>query len=312
MSDKSPSVVVVGSVAVDWVITPTAEREKSIGGSATFFSMASSYFGPVRLVGIVGKDFPEQSITDLKEAHVDTEGLEVVSDGLTFHWKGRYHDNMNERDTLDTQLNVFEHFDPKLPESYRNSEYLFLANIVPALQAKVLDQMATRPRLVGLDTMNLWIDVAREDLIKVLERVDVLTINEEEARQLTGEPNLVRAAKKIHDIGPKSLVIKRGEYGALLFHDGDIFSAPALPLEEVIDPTGAGDSFAGGFMGYLARVGETTGESLRSAMIYGSVMASYCVEGFSYDKLRGLTHQQIDERFMAFSRLTHFERARLL
>ncbi|MEM7153066.1 MAG: PfkB family carbohydrate kinase [Myxococcota bacterium] len=312
MTDKNPSVVVVGSVAVDWVITPRAERETSVGGSATFFSMAASYFGPVRLVGVVGKDFPDQALADLRNAHVDTEGLEIVPDGNTFHWKGRYHDNMNQRDTLDTQLNVFEHFDPKLPESYRNCEYLFLANIQPTLQLKVLDQMATRPRLVGLDTMNLWIDVAKDDLIKVLERIDVLTINEEEAQQLTGESNLVKAAQAIHKIGPKSLVIKRGEYGALLFHDGEIFSAPALPLEDVIDPTGAGDSFAGGFMGYLARAGETTGETLRSAMIYGSVMASFCVEGFSYDQVKGLGHQAIDERFMAFSRLTQFERARLV
>lgn len=312
MIERTPSVVVVGSVAVDWVITPKAERERSVGGSATYFSMASSYFGPVRLVGVVGRDFPEQTLTDLRGAHVDTEGLEVVADGLTFHWKGRYHDNMNERDTLDTQLNVFEHFDPKLPPSYRSSEYLFLANIQPALQLRVLDQMEQRPRLVGLDTMNLWIEHAKDELMQVLARVDVHTINEEEARQLTGEPNLVRAARRIHDIGPKSLVIKRGEYGALLFHDGEIFSAPALPLEEVIDPTGAGDCFAGGFIGYLARVGRTSGESLRSAMIYGSVMASYCVEGFSYDRLRGLTHRDIDDRFMAFSRLTHFERARLL
>lgn len=312
MIERTPAVVVVGSVAVDHVITPKAERETSVGGSATFFSMSSSYFGPVRLVGVVGHDFPEQAIADLRAAHVDTEGLEVVPDGLTFRWKGRYHDDMNQRDTLDTQLNVFERFDPKLPAAYRDSEYLFLANIVPAIQLKVLDQMATRPRVVGLDTMNLWIEHAKDDLLKVLARVDVLLINEEEARQLTGQPNLVRAAQAIHDIGPKSLVIKRGEYGALLFHEGDVFSAPALPLEEVIDPTGAGDCFAGGFMGYLARVGETTGETLRSAMIYGSVMASYCVEGFSYDRVRGLTHSQIDERFMAFARLTHFERARLL
>ncbi|MCX4240059.1 PfkB family carbohydrate kinase [Paraliomyxa miuraensis] len=312
MIERTPSVVVVGSVAIDWVITPKAERERSVGGSATFFSMAASYFGPVRLCGVVGKDFPEQSLADLRAAHVDTEGLEVVPDGLTFHWKGRYHDDMNHRDTLDTRLNVFEHFDPRLPQSYRGSEYLFLANIQPALQLRVLDQMDPRPRLVGLDTMNLWIEHTKDDLLKVLARVDLLTINEEEARQLTGEPNLVRAARAIHDIGPRSLVIKRGEYGALLFHEGEVFSAPALPLEEVIDPTGAGDSFAGGFMGYLARVGETTGESLRSAMIYGSVMASYCVEGFSYDRLAGLDHRAIDERFMAFSRLTHFERARLL
>jgi sugar/nucleoside kinase (ribokinase family) len=312
MIETSPSVVVVGSVAVDHVITPKAERERSVGGSATFFSMAASYFGPVRLVGVVGHDFPEHALTDLRAAHVDTAGLQVVSDGLTFFWKGRYHDNMNQRDTLETRLNVFERFDPVLPPAWQDSEYLFLANIVPALQLKVLDQMARRPRLVGLDTMNLWIEHAKDDLLEVLARVDVLLINEEEARQLTGEPNLVRAARRIHDYGPKSLVIKRGEYGALLFHDGDVFAAPALPLDEVIDPTGAGDCFAGGFMGYLARVGQTSGETLRSAMIYGSVMASYCVEGFSYDRLRGLGHPKIDERFMAFSRLTHFERARLL
>jgi sugar/nucleoside kinase (ribokinase family) len=312
MIERTPAVVVVGSVAIDHVITPTAERERSVGGSATFFAMAASYFGPVRLVGVVGHDFPQAALSDLQAAHVDTEGLEVVPDGLTFFWKGRYHDGMNHRDTLDTQLNVFERFDPKLPAAYRTSEYLFLANIVPALQLQVLDQMATRPRLVGLDTMNLWIEHAKHDLVTVLGRVDVLLINEEEARQLTGEPNLVRAARAIHAMGPKSLVIKRGEHGALLFHDGEIFAAPALPLEEVVDPTGAGDCFAGGFMGYLARVGETTGETLRSAMIYGSVMASYCVEGFSYDRLRGMGHVQIDARFMAFSRLTHFERARLL
>ncbi len=312
MIERTPAVVVVGSVAVDHVITPKAERETSVGGSGTFFSMSASYFGPVRLVGVVGRDFPEQALADLRAAHVDTEGLEIVPDGLTFRWKGRYHEDMNHRDTLDTQLNVFERFAPKLPPAYRSSEYLFLANIVPALQLEVLDQMAARPRVVGLDTMNLWIEHAKEDLLRVLARVDVLLINEEEARQLTGQPNLVRAAQAIHAIGPKSLVIKRGEYGALLFHDGDIFSAPALPLEEVVDPTGAGDCFAGGFMGYLARVGETTGETLRSAMIYGSVMASYCVEGFSYDRVRGLDHAKIDDRFMAFSRLTHFERARLL
>lgn len=310
MIDQSPSVLVVGSVAVDWVITPAAERERSVGGSATFFSMAASYFGPVRVVGVVGDDFPKTAIADMEKAGVDLSGLEVVEGGKTFHWKGRYHDNMNERDTLDTQLNVFADFDPKLPESYRSSEYLFLANIQPDLQLKVLDQMSS-PRLVGLDTMNLWIDVAKDGLLKVLERVDVLTINEEEAAQLTGESNLVRAARKIRALGPKSLVIKRGEYGALLFHDDEIFAAPALPLEDVIDPTGAGDSFAGGFMGYLARTGELSGENLRASMIFGSVLASYCVEGFSYDKIAGLGHDELDARFDAFSRLTQFDRASL-
>ena len=310
MIDQSPSVLVVGSVAVDWVITPKAEREQSVGGSATFFSMAASYFGPVRVVGVVGDDFPKTAIADMKKAGVNLDGLEVVAGGKTFRWKGRYHDNMNSRDTLDTQLNVFADFDPKLPQSYRSSEYLFLANIQPDLQLKVLEQMSS-PRLVGLDTMNLWIDIAKDGLLKVLERVDVLTINEEEASQLTGESNLVRAARKIRAIGPKSLVIKRGEYGALLFHDDEIFSAPALPLEDVVDPTGAGDSFAGGFMGYLARTGELSGENLRASMIFGSVLASYCVEGFSYDKIAGLGHDQLDARFEAFSRITQFERASL-
>lgn len=310
MSEQQSSVLVVGSVAVDWVITPTAEREHSVGGSATFFSMAASYFGPVSLVGIVGKDFPEQATADLEARGVDTSGLEVVPDGLTFRWKGRYHDNMNERDTLDTQLNVFETFDPKLPESYRNNDLLFLANIQPDLQLRVLDQMKG-PKLVGLDTMNLWIGTARNKLLQVLERVDVLMINEEEARQLTEEPNLVKAAAMLERLGPKSIVIKRGEYGALLFNDGQIFSAPALPLAEVIDPTGAGDSFAGGFMGYLGRAGSMEGEHLRSAMIYGSVLASYCVEGFSYDRIASLDHAKIDERYEAFSRLTQFDKATL-
>lgn len=310
MIQQSPPVLVVGSVAVDWVITPTAEREESVGGSATFFSMAASYFGPVRLVGVVGHDFPTPAIADLEGHGVDLTGLEVVPDGLTFRWKGRYHDNMNSRDTLDTQLNCFAAFDPKLPEAWKNSEYLFLANIQPELQLRVLEQ-AGRPRLVGLDTMNLWIDIARDALVRVLERVDVLTLNEEEARQLTGEPNLVRAAKAIRAMGPKSLVIKRGEYGALLFHDDEIFAAPALPLDEVVDPTGAGDSFAGGFMGYLARTGELSGENLRAAMIFGSVLASFCVEGFSYDRIARLTHEELDKRFMAFERLTQFEHARL-
>lgn len=310
MSQSNSSVLVVGSVAVDWVITPTAERECSVGGSATFFSMAASYFGAVRLVGIVGKDFPPQAVTDLEARGIDTDGLEVVPDGLTFRWKGRYHANMNERDTLDTQLNVFETFDPKLPEAYRNSELLFLANIQPDLQLRVLEQM-NRPRLVGLDTMNLWIGTARTKLLEVLRRVDILMINEEEARQLTEEPNLVKAAAKLETLGPKSVVIKRGEYGALLFHKGRVFAAPALPISDVVDPTGAGDSFAGGFMGYLGRVGETSGEHLRAAMIYGSVLASYCVEGFSYDRIATLDHAKIDARYEAFAALTQFEKASL-
>ncbi|MEM6294473.1 MAG: PfkB family carbohydrate kinase [Myxococcota bacterium] len=310
MSSNNPSVLVVGSVAVDWVITPHAEREESIGGAATFFSMAASYLSNVRLVGVIGGDFPKQGIDDLKARDVDLDGLEVQESGKTFRWKGKYHDNMNGRDTLDTQLGVFEAFDPKLPAHYVDSDYLFLANIVPALQLKVLEQMK-RPKLVGLDSMNLWIDIARDDLVKVISKVDVLTINEEEAMQLTEEHNLVKAARAIRDMGPKSLVIKRGEYGALLFHDEEVFSAPALPLEDVVDPTGAGDSFAGGFMGYLARGVEPTGENLRTAMIYGSVLASFNVEGFSYDTMKDLSIEKIQARFDQFSRLTDFSRAEL-
>ncbi len=305
-----PRVLVVGSVAIDWVITPRDERPEAVGGSATFFSVAASYLAPVRLVGVVGHDFPKAAIDDLRSAGVDLDGLEVVSDGLTFRWKGRYHANMNARDTLDTQLNCFASFKPKLPASYRDSEYLFLANIQPDLQLEVLEQIE-RPRLVGLDTMNLWIDIAKPSLLKVLGRIDVLLINEEEAMQLSGEHNLVKAAKAVQRMGPKSVVVKRGEYGALLFHGDDVFSAPALPLDEVIDPTGAGDAFAGGFMGWIARAGQPEGEQLRTAMIYGSTLASFCVQGFSYEGIRGLDPATIRARFAAFAHLTDFRRAEL-
>lgn len=313
MNTTRPDLLVVGSVAVDWIITPTAEREESVGGSATFFSMAASYFASVRLVGVVGHDFPQQTLKDFDDAGVDRSGLEIDPEGLTFRWKGRYHDNMNDRTTLETHLNVFERFDPRLPAGHEASEYLFLANIQPSLQYQVFEKMKG-PRLVGMDTMNLWIDIARDDLIKMVSKVDVLTINEEEARQLSGEHNLVKAARAIMKLGVKHLVIKRGEYGALLVdHDGHFFVAPALPLEEVFDPTGAGDCFAGGFMGYLSRRGVTpNGASLRTAMIYGSVMASFCVEGFSYDRIRGLSIAEIQERFHTFARLTDFSHAHLL
>lgn len=309
MTAQTPRLLVVGSVAIDWVITPRAERPEAVGGSGTFFSMAASYLAPVQLVGVVGRDFPEQAIADLKHAGVDLDGLEIV-DGKTFRWKGRYHDNMNARDTLDTQLGVFADFKPKLPAGYRNAEYLFLANIQPDLQLEVLEQME-RPRIVGLDTMNLWIDIAKPSLLKVLARVDALLINEEEAMQLTGEHNLVRAAKAVQRLGPNSVIVKRGEYGALLFHGDDVFSAPALPLDEVADPTGAGDAFAGGFMGWLARSNDPHGEQLRTAMIYGSTLASFCVQGFSYDALFGLDRAKIQARFDQFARLSDFRRADL-
>lgn len=313
MTIQKPHLLVVGSVAIDWIITPRAERPESVGGSATFFAMAASYLSQVRLVGVVGKDFPEYAIGDLRAAGVDLSGLEVVQDGLTFRWKGRYHDNMNDRTTLETHLNVFEHFQPRLPTAFRDSEYAFLANIQPRLQEDVFRQIG-RPRLVGLDTMNLWISIANDDLRSVLKHVDVLTLNDEEARQLSGEHNIVKAARAVRAMGPRNVVVKRGENGALLFDaDGEMFSAPALPLDEVVDPTGAGDSFAGGFMGYLARPGiEPTGGALRTAMIYGSVMASFCVEGFSYDNLKGLDRATIQRRFEQFSSLTNFAKASLL
>ena len=303
----SSKLVVVGSVAVDWIITPTAERPESVGGAAVFFSMAAAPFVPVSLVGVIGKDFPAAAIADLEQAGVDLAGLERT-DGLTFRWKGRYHENMNQRDTLETHLNCFEHFSPKLPDHYQTAEYLFLANIVPSLQLEVLDQMRTRPRLVGLDTMNLWIDIARDDLRKVLARVDVLLINREEAMQLSAEQNLVNAARAIRAMGPKTLVIKQGEYGALCFGPSDdaVFSAPALPLDEVADPTGAGDSFAGGFMGMLAKTGDLSPEGVRKAIIWGSTMASFCVQGFSYDRLRGLAREDIEARYRRFVELSRF------
>ena len=298
--------VVVGSVAVDWVITPAAERRESVGGAAVFFAMAAAPRSEVALVGIIGRDFPSNAIEDLQTAGVDLEGLER-SDGNTFRWKGRYHDNMNHRDTLETHLNVFERFSPKLPQSYRECEFLFLANIQPTLQLDVLDQMTKRPNLVGLDTMNLWIDIAHDKLLEVLARVDVLAINQEEALQLTAETNLVRAAGKIRELGPKTLIIKRGEHGALCFlPNGDLFAAPALPLEDVVDPTGAGDSFAGGFMGHLASTGKLDSDNIRKAVVWGSTMASFCVQGFSYDRLRGLSREDIERRYQSFVALTRF------
>jgi sugar/nucleoside kinase (ribokinase family) len=261
-------------------------------------------------VAVVGGDFPRSALQDLRRRGVDLDGLQVVEEGLTFRWKGRYHQNMDARDTLETHLNVFESFVPRLPPAYRSCPALFLANIQPGLQREVLDQMSG-PRLVGLDTMNLWIETAREELERVLRRVDILVINEEEARQLAEEHNLVRAAKKICALGPRTLVIKRGGYGALLVHGEDFFSVPALPLDQVVDPTGAGDTFAGGFMGFLARSGDPTPDTLRKAMVYGSVLASFCVQGFSYDALANLDAAALQDRFQAFVRLTAFGRAEL-
>lgn len=297
-------VLVVGSVALDSVKTPFGAVEDVLGGSASYFATAASFFTDVSLVGVVGEDFPAEALALFREREIDIEGLERVP-GRTFRWRGEYRYDLNEAITLETQLNVFEHFRPTLPLSYQESPYVFLANIDPELQLDVLKQVK-RPKFIACDTMNFWIQGKPEALKAVLQRVDVLTINESEARQLAQEPNIVRAARLILNMGPKALIIKRGEYGALMFSDSKVFFAPAYPLETVYDPTGAGDSFAGGFMGYLANVDAVSAESMRQAIIVGSTMASFNVESFSLERLRSLTYAEIRERFRAFKSLVTF------
>jgi len=299
------SLLVVGSIAFDSVKTPFGKVEEAIGGSAVYFSLSAGFFNDINLVAVVGKDFPEHEIAFLNTRNVDTQGLQRV-DGKTFRWKGEYSFELNEAHTLETHLNVFENFTPEIPDSYRDAEYVFLANIDPELQWSLLQQVKS-PDFVGMDTMNFWIGRKREALMEVLKKVNILTINDGEARQLTEEANLVKAARKILSYGPKILIIKRGEYGALMFNGASIFSAPAYPLETVFDPTGAGDSFAGGFMGYLSNVQNVNEETLRRAMIFGSVMASFNVEDFSINRLRSLKYKEIEQRFRMFKDLTHFE-----
>ncbi len=299
-------VLVVGSVALDSVETPFGKVREVLGGAATYFSYAASFFTAVRLVGVVGEDFPEQHLRLLKDRGVDLTGLQVSS-GRTFRWAGQYGYDLNEARTLDTQLNVFADFRPRLAEDLRRPAYLFLANIDPALQLEVLRQMAVRPRLVALDTMNFWIEGHRPALERVLAEVDVVTINDAEARQLGREPNLIRAARRIAAMGPRTIVVKRGEYGALMLSNGAFFVVPAYPLESVFDPTGAGDTFAGGFMGYLAAQDRTDDAAMRRALVYGSVMASFTVEDFSLNRLTGLRREEIGERFTAFQDLMRFE-----
>ncbi len=297
--------LVVGSVALDTVKTPFGEVTEVLGGSATYFSTAASYFTSVDLIAVVGQDFPDQHVNFLQSRGIDLTGLERRP-GTTFRWKGEYSHQLNEARTLDTKLNVFETFRPRIPEEYREPEVLFLGNIDPELQLDVLEQVK-RPALVACDTMNFWINGKQDALWKVLERIDVLLINDGEARALGGDPNLVKVARKILGRGPKHLIIKRGEYGVLLFNDKQVFGAPAYPLEEVRDPTGAGDTFAGGFLGYLAATGNRSAQSVRQAIIFGSVMASFTVEAFSLDRLRILDYKEIEERFRSFKQLTHFE-----
>ncbi len=302
------SLLTVGSVAFDALETPFGKTDKIIGGAATYITLAASYFTKQNnLVAVVGGDFPKEMIDLLEDHGVDTKGLEIVQDGKTFFWSGKYHEDMNTRDTLITELNVMEHFDPIIPDSYQGTEFLMLGNTVPATQKLVIERLAKRPKLIMLDTMNLWMNIALEDLKAVLKLVDLLTINDEEARQLSGEYSLRKAAKKIMAMGPKTLIIKKGEHGALLFQEDRIFFAPALPLEEVFDPTGAGDSFAGGFIGYLAATDDISFENMKRAIIYGSAMASFCVEKFGTERLVNLTQEEINARVQEFVRLSSFE-----
>ncbi|MCL4695292.1 MAG: sugar kinase [Candidatus Hydrogenedentes bacterium] len=296
-------VTVVGSIALDTVETPSGLNEEGLGGAATFFSLAAANYAPVHLVGVVGEDFPEEHVRLLQSKKIVLDGLERAQ-GKTFRWTGKYHEDVNNRDTLETQLNVFEQFHPKLPAAACEAPFLFLGNIHPSLQIEVLEQ--AKPKFVGLDTMNLWINIAQNELREVLKRVDVIIINDSEVRDLTGETNLVKGAKAVKALGPRIVVIKKGEHGCLLYSDEDIFSAPAYPIEEVVDPTGAGDTFAGGFLGHLAGTGKTDAATLRQAVIHGSVVASFTCEKFGPDRLAEIGLADIKARFAEFKKLAEF------
>jgi sugar/nucleoside kinase (ribokinase family) len=300
------SLLVVGSVAFDAIETPFGRVERTVGGAATYFSLAASFFTRVNLVGVVGDDFTAKHEEVFRGRSVDLAGLERA-EGKTFFWSGKYHDNLNDRTTLATDLNVFAEFRPKLPESFRKSQYIFLANIDPTLQRSVLDQVTGKPKLVALDTMNYWIEGTPDELKKTLKQTQVLMINDSETRQLSDEHNLLRAAKTIFKMGPKTLVIKRGEHGAMMVHGDSVFCVPAYPLDEIHDPTGAGDSFAGGFMGYLAGAGKINANSLKLAMVYGSVLGSFAVEKFGLDRLLKLKRREITDRVRHFHKLTTFK-----
>ena len=301
------SLLVVGSVALDTVETPFGSVKMALGGSATYISVAASYFSaPVRLVGVVGGDFPKKHVEFLEERNVDLDGLQVVQEGKTFHWSGKYHYDMNTRDTLVTELNVFEKFDPRIPDGYKRSSYVCLGNIDPVLQRQVLDQI-NKPRLVIGDTMNYWIEHRPNELAETLKVMNVIIVNDSEARLLTKEPSLIKAAKRIISMGPQIVIIKKGEHGAMLVTEETIFSAPAYPLENIFDPTGAGDAFAGGFAGWLSKTDDVSPENLKRAVIYGSTLASFCVEKFSIDGLRDLSNLKIQDRFRSFVELSRFD-----
>jgi len=300
------SVLVVGSLALDSIETPFGSARDALGGSAVYISAAASYFAnPVRIVGVVGGDFPEEGIAFLEQRKVDLEGLQVIKKGKTFRWSGRYHYDLNQRDTLSTDLNVFESFNPVIPEKYKKSRFVCLGNIDPVLQRKVLDQME-KPRVVICDTMNYWIERKKTELQETLRLINILILNDSEARLLSREPNLIKAGRVIRSMGPTVVIIKKGEHGALMLTESHTFSAPAYPMENIFDPTGAGDTFAGGFVGWLARTDDLDEENLKRAVIYGSTLASFCVEKFSVEGLRDLTYLQIQDRYREFRELSRF------
>jgi sugar/nucleoside kinase (ribokinase family) len=301
------SLVIIGSVAFDAIETPFGKTDKIVGGAATYASLAASYFyNKVKIVGVVGEDFHQEDIQNFNDHGIDTEGLQIKKGEKSFFWSGKYHNDMNSRDTLVTELNVLGTFDPIIPENYQDCEFLMLGNLTPQVQQTVINRMKNRPRLIVLDTMNFWMDIALDDLLAVIKNVDVLTINDAEARQLSGEYSLVKAAHKIMAMGPKYLIIKKGEHGALLFNEDQIFSAPALPLAEVFDPTGAGDTFAGGFIGYLAQVDTINFNNMKNAIIFGSALASFCVEKFGTERIKNLSQEEIQARVQQFVRLSSF------
>ena len=298
------SIVTVGTVAFDAIETPFGKTDKIVGGAATYISWSASYFSDnMNIVSIIGDDFDMQELKNLEKRGVNTDGIEIIKGEKSFFWSGKYHLDMNSRDTLVTDLNVLEKFNPILPDSYKNPDILMLGNIDPNLQIKVIEQIEKRPKLVVLDTMNFWMDIAMDSLKNVIAKIDVITINDEEARQLSGEYSLVRAARKIFEMGPKFVVIKKGEHGALLFHENNVFFCPALPLEEVFDPTGAGDTFAGGFVGWLDKTKDISYDNMKRALVYGSAMASFCVEKFGTERLRNLTNEEIQNRVSEFINL---------
>jgi sugar/nucleoside kinase (ribokinase family) len=302
------SLLTIGTVAFDDIETPYGKAERVVGGAALYAGLAASYFTPkIQLVSVIGEDYDEKTLHLLRDRGVDIDGIEVVKGGKSFFWAGKYHTNMNSRDTLTTELNVLADFNPILPEKYKNAEFVLLGNLTPDVQMQVINQLTSKPKLIAMDTMNFWMDIAMDSLKNVLKKIDLLTINEEEARQLSGEHSLVKAAKVIHAMGPQFLVIKKGEHGALLFHEEGVFFAPALPLEEVFDPTGAGDTFAGGFMGYIAATGDISFTNMKRAIIYGSAMASFCVEQFSIKAIENLNKEAINKRVSEFESLTRFD-----